>query len=297
MDAVADLNSQLTAMLMGSVFEPYASDYSSKLIEGRYAAATIRVYARCVGHFARWLAAERLGLEGINEETGRRFVTEHLPRCDCPPPVRRSPRDIKAALSHLYDVLRARGALVAPPGPADHLRSEIAAFDHYMDAVCGLAAKTRRQRVLLLTRFLTTRFGSGPIVAPEITAADLRQFVLGPKSAAPRGMGLARVMGGALRCYLQFRALAGDSVELLSGTIPRPANTLCANDDETLAPCEFRLGRRRTASWLCPIFIRSWMPRRAPALRKAAGRRSCPRQPRPRRNCQCGRSAGSSRPL
>lgn len=224
MDAVADLNSQLTATLMGSVFDPYASDYSSKLIEGRYAAATIRVYARCVGHFARWLAAERLGLEGINEEIGRRFVTEHLPRCDCPRPVRRSPRDIKAALSHLYDVLRARGALVAPSDPADHLRSEIAAFDRYMDAVCGLAAKTRRQRVLFLTRFLTSRFGSGPIVAPEITAADLRQFVLGPKSAAPRGMGLARVMGGALRCYLQFRALAGDSVELLSGTIPRPAN-------------------------------------------------------------------------
>ncbi len=32
---------------------------------------------------------------------------------------------------------------------------------------------------------------------------------------------------------------------------------LCANDDETLAPCEFRLGRRRTASWLRPTFIRS----------------------------------------
>src|SRR5664279_1129628 len=28
--------------------------------------------------------------------------------------------------------------------------------------------------------------------------------------------------------------------------------TLCANDDETPAPCEFRLGHRRMISWLCP---------------------------------------------
>ena len=78
--------------------------------------------------------------------------------------------------------------------------------------------------------------------------------------------------------------------------IHRWSAPLCANDDETLAPCEFRLGRRRTASWLCPTFIHSGMPRRALALRTAAGRRSCRRQPQPRRNCQCSRNAGFSRP-
>jgi integrase len=70
------------------------------------------------------------------------------------------------------------------------VRSELAAFDHYMDAVCGLAAKTRRQRVLFLTRFLTERFGSGPVVATAITVDDLRQFVLGRQ--VPRSVGLAR---------------------------------------------------------------------------------------------------------
>ncbi len=238
MDDVADLKPHLTAMLRGSVFEPYASDYSSKLLNGRYAATTSRVYARCVGHFARWLADERIGLEDLNEAAGRRFVTEHLPRCDCPPPVRRSPHEIKAALSHLYDVLGARGVLVAPSGAADHVRSEIAAFDHYMDAVCGFAAKTRRQRVLFLTRFLTTRFGSEPIAATAITAADIRQFVLG--SQAPHGTGLARVMAHALRCYLQFRALAGDPVELLSGTIPRPARRRLATLPVVLSKAEVK---------------------------------------------------------
>ena len=238
MDNATNLKSKFTAPPMGGVLEPYASDYSSELTKGRYAASTRHAYLCCVGHFARWLTAERIGLDGVNEEVGRRFVTEHLPRCECPPPFRRSPHIIKAALSHLYDILRTRGALVASSGSVDHMRSEIAAFDQYMDKVCGLAAKTRRQRVLYLTQFLTTRFGSGPIVALAITAADLRQFVLEPKSAAPRGTGLARVMGAALRCYLQFRVLAGDPVELLSGTIPRPANRRLATFPVVLSKAE-----------------------------------------------------------
>lgn len=240
MDDVTNPKPRLTAKPMCGVLGPYAADYSSELNEGRYAATTKHAYLCCVGHFAHWLTAERIALEGVNEEAGKRFVTEHLPRCDCPPPFRRSPHIIKAALSHLYDVLRTRGALVAPSGSVDHVRSEIAAFDQYMDKVCGLAAKTRRQRVLLLTRFLTTRFGSGPIVAPAITAADLRQFVLGPKSVVPRGTGLARMIGGALRCYLQFRALAGDSVELLCGTIPRPANRRLATLPVVLSRAEVK---------------------------------------------------------
>jgi integrase/recombinase XerD len=224
MDEGTKRKPRLNALPMDGVLAPYASDYNSELIQGRYAAATRHAYLCCIGHFARWLTAERRGLEGVNGEAGRRFVTEHLPRCDCPPPFRRSPHIVNAALSHLYDVLGKRDALVGPSGSLDHIHTEIAAFDQYMDKVCGLAAKTRRQRVLMLTRFLSSRFGSGPVVVSAITASDLRQFVLGPKSAAPRGTGLARVMGGALRCYLRFRALAGDPVQLLSGTIPRPAN-------------------------------------------------------------------------
>jgi integrase/recombinase XerD len=224
MDEGTKRKPRLNALPMDGVLAPYASDYNSELIQGRYAAATRHAYLCCIGHFARWLTAERIGLKGVNGEAGRRFVTEHLPRCDCPPPFRRSPHIVNAALSHLYDVLGKRDALVAPSGSLDHIHTEIAAFDQYMDKVCGLAAKTRRQRVLLLTRFLTSRFRSGPIIVPGITSSDVRQFVTGPKSAAPRSPGLVRVMGGALRCYLQFRALVGDPVQLLSGAIPRPPN-------------------------------------------------------------------------
>jgi integrase/recombinase XerD len=233
-----DLTPQIAATLVGSVLEPYVAEYRSKLESIRYAANTRYVYAGCIGHFARWLTAERIGLEGVNEEAGRCFINVHLPRCNCPPPSRRSPSDIKAALSHLFDVLRAPGALSAPSGSADHIRSELAAFDQYMDAVCGLVAKSRRQRVLFLARFLTARFRSGPITATAITATDLRQFVLG--SQAPHSPGLVGVMANALRCYLHFRALAGDPVESLIGMIPRPARRQLATIPVALSKSEVK---------------------------------------------------------
>ena len=233
-----DLTPRIAAILVGSVLEPYVAEYRSGLERCRYGANTRYVYAGCIAHFARWLTVERIGLEGVNEEAGRRFISEHLPRCSCPPPARRSPSDIKAALSHLFDILQARGALSASTDSADHLRSELAAFDRYMDSVCGLAAKTRRQRVLFLARFLTTCFGSGPIAAKAIVGTDVRQFVLG--SQAPHSPGLVGVMGDALRCYLQFRELAGDPVESLIGTIPRPSRRQLATIPVALSRSEVK---------------------------------------------------------
>ncbi|WP_425280344.1 site-specific integrase [Mesorhizobium japonicum] len=106
-----------------------------------------------------------------------------------------------------------------------------------MDNVRGLASRTRHQRVLLLTRFLTARFGRGSVVASAITAADIRKFVLDVPTGS-RSTGLARVKGQALSCYLRFRALAGDPVELLAGTIPRPANRRLAKLAVTLSKSE-----------------------------------------------------------
>ena len=232
----SDLKPWTRAMLGGSVLEPYISDYRSRLIKRRYAATTQRGYLYCVGHFARWLTAEKIGLDGINEVAGGRFVAEHLPLCACPHPVRRDPREIKAALSHLYEVLRASAPVATHS--ADHIRSELSSFDRYMDATCGLAAKTRYHRVLILTRFLTSRFGSDPITTSAITAADVQQFVLG--GHAPYSAGTVSVMADAVRCYLRFRELAGDSIGTLGATIPRPAHWRLATLPEVLSDAEIQ---------------------------------------------------------
>lgn len=110
------------AALLNSVLGPYVAHYCCYLRDRRYAAQTRHIYLGCVAHFARWLAAEGLSLEDANEQAGRRFVSAHLPLCDCLPPVRRKPHEVRAALSHLHRVPgavgHARHRRPATPGPS-----------------------------------------------------------------------------------------------------------------------------------------------------------------------------------
>ena len=222
---------------MVGVLEPYALSYESDLSSGRYPRTTSRRYLCCVGHFAHWIMTENIQLEDIDESARRRFIRDHLPRCECPPPSNLSLNTNNAALSLLLRIIRASSA----HSSSDELTpvtEEMEHFERYMDDVRGLAPRTRHQRVHFLTRFLAARFGRDAIVASAITAADIRKFVLDLPSTRSQSTGLARVKGDAIRCYLQFRALAGDPVESLEGMIPRPANRRLAKLPVTLSKAE-----------------------------------------------------------
>jgi integrase len=227
------------AALMNSVLEPYVVPYCCYLRSRRYAAHTRHIYLGCVAHFARWLSAEGLGVEQADEQAGRRFISTHLPHCSCPPPVRRKPHEIRAAVSHLHRVLRSCGLLRAsPPGGTGPIVSELAAFDRYMGAVRGLAANTRRQRVRIVGTFLAERFGDGPLALADLTTVQLSRFVLGTGNGKKRSAGTVQVMTGALRCYLRFRALAGDPVGMLAETIPAAAHWRLASLPDVLSLAE-----------------------------------------------------------
>lgn len=227
------------AMLMGSVLEPYVADYCTHLRQGGYARNTRRASLRCVAHFAGWLEAERIGLEAVTEDVGERFISSHLPQCDCPPSVRRAPHEIKAALVHLYRVLQTSGAVSPHPGPASHIEAELREFDRYMDATCGLAASTRHSRVQILGRFLASRFGFDPINLKAVRASEVRQFVLGGDTI--RRPGTIHAIAGALRCYFRARTLSGDDVEVLVTAIPRAAHWRLAALPDVLSQAEIDL--------------------------------------------------------
>jgi len=160
-------------------------------------------------HFAHWLSAQRIFLSGINEEAVRTFLEDHLPGCDCAYPARRSVTENRTALRHLLKVLRASGAIGERPTSHDPTTLELALFDRYMDQVCGLAANTRRQRVCIL-RTLFSAHGSLTPGGGTPGAPNIRSFFLGRRNSWSTGT--VQVMSGALRCYLRFRALAGDDV-------------------------------------------------------------------------------------
>jgi integrase/recombinase XerD len=227
---------QQRAWLQHSVLQDYVTAYSDHLHRGRYAPTTRRIYLCCVAHFARWLTIGHHALGAVSEAGVGRFVAEHLPRCDCPYPVRRNLHDLRAALAQLLDVLRAEGAIARDSAPVSHLEREIACFEAHMRDAGGLALNTRQQRCAIVARFLAGLFPTGPILIPGIEPAAIRQFVLG--SGAEWSAGTIRVIGGAIGCYLRFRAFAGDRVTELLAAIPRAAHWRLASLPEVLSDAE-----------------------------------------------------------
>ncbi|MCF8506814.1 MAG: tyrosine-type recombinase/integrase [Caulobacter sp.] len=226
---------QPRAWLEDSILQPYVSRYGAHLRRGRYAPSTQRVYLCCVAHFAHWLTGERCGLTAIGEAVVARFLSEHLPACGCPYPVRRLRHELGAALAQLLEVLRADGVGAPDPALDTAVARELARFDAHMRDVCGLADNTRRQRGRIVGEFLLAHFGDKPITMPKITVASVRRFVLGEDG---RSAGSIAVIGGGIGCYLRFRGMSGDRVGELAAAIPRAAHWRLASLPEVLTDAE-----------------------------------------------------------
>lgn len=226
---------QPRAWLEASVLQPYVSRYCAHLRRGRYAPSTQRVYLCCVAHFAHWLTGERCGLTAISEGIVTRFLSEHLPACGCPYPVRRLRHELRAALAQLLEVLRADGVGELDPAADTAVAQESARFDAHMRDVWGLADNTRRQRGRIAGEFLLAHFGDRPVTMSKIGANLIRRFVLGEDG---RSAGSIGVIGGAIGCYLRYRSMSGDRVGELAAAIPRVAHWRLVSLPEVLTDAE-----------------------------------------------------------
>jgi integrase/recombinase XerD len=224
--------------LAQSAFNEHVSEYCSYLQSRQYAEETRRVYLCCVAHFAHWMMEERVQLRRLDKPVVNRFLLDHLPRCDCPGPVRKGLHDNRAALVQLLQILRARGAISAAQRRPTHVEGELAAFDQYMEQTRGLARNTRKQRVQIIRWFLAECFDSTRVVLARLKPTDIRQFMLNRMSGWSTGS--KQVIAGALRCYLQFRALAGDHVRALLAAVPKVANWRLAALPELLSEAELK---------------------------------------------------------
>jgi hypothetical protein len=166
-----------TARLRASQFAPYVDAFAQHLAEGRYASYTVGSHLGCLAHFERWTSRCRLNIRQIDEEAVRRFLDDHLPRCNCAKPVRVDRRDLRAALGHWLVVLRAKGVIAEPPVGTTPVDEELRCFDEHMRHVRGLAPKTRSMRLRTVRRLLIEQFRDQPIVLSSIKPDDLRSFV------------------------------------------------------------------------------------------------------------------------
>jgi len=227
------------AWLKQSVLAAHVPGYYAYLEARRYAPSTRRVYLGCVAHFAHWLRQERLTLKRLDEDAVARYLAEHLPRCDCPAPVRLVGHDNRAALVHLLQVLRTSGAIAGRRKPHGQIEAELDRFDQYMRQARGLADNTREQRVAIVRRLLIGAFGSRPVVPAQMCPTGVRRFILDHSDRWSAGS--MHVIAGALRGYLRFRASQGDRVQALLAAIPSIANWRLASLPEV--PTAVEIGR------------------------------------------------------
>jgi integrase len=226
-----------TDWLQASQFAHYLEAFTLHLNEGRYASHTVGGYLGCLGHFARWTTRCRLTIRQIDEDVVRRFLDDHLPRCDCAKPVRVNRRDLRAALGHLLVVLRANGVIAEPSVGTTPVDEELRRFDDHMNHVRGLAPKTRSRCLRIVRRLLLKRFADRPVVISAIKPEDVRGFVAGQSErySTPAGAG---TLASALRGYFRFRATCGDQVHGLIGVVCYPANWQLASLPKALSGAE-----------------------------------------------------------
>jgi integrase/recombinase XerD len=167
------------------------------------------------------MGKRKIGLRRINEALVQRFITVHLPACDCAGRCRKKQdATVSAALRHLLRVLRLKGYIPPCVGSVPTaVQEELDRFDNYLERVCGLASKTRLLRLHYLGKFLPRVFKRGPIDLALLKPRDIEQFVTHHGEGCTRGS--IQVICSCLRTYLRFRAFQGDRTEALIAAIPR----------------------------------------------------------------------------
>ena len=205
--------------------------YRRRLDDRGYAPGTRCQYLGCFDHFRHWATEASPAINvGACRGLVARFMTEHLPRCRCPGRVQRHPPQVRAALHQLLAVLDELGAGSASAVP-DALGRELDGFDAYMRDQRGLAANTRTQRRRIVAGLLLRSLDQRGQLR-GVDAAALRSFI---GSVLERwSPASARVLAGALRAYLRYRARQGDDVAALLPVITSPACWRLAGLPETL---------------------------------------------------------------
>ena len=198
---------QSTAWLLESQLAPYVDALTHHFIQGGYASSTAATYIVCIAHFAHWLTQRGIDVHRIGEEVVRQFLDDHLPNCNCARQVHRVRTDLRAALRHLFVVLRANDVIAGPPVRMTPVDEELRCFDDHMNHARGLAPKTRSHYLCIVRRLLLEQFSDHSVMFSTITPEDVRRFVAGVGSrGVPRkprldqsGLGGCRGAVGARR--------------------------------------------------------------------------------------------------
>ena len=105
--------------------------------------------------------------------------------------------------------------------PSDPVTDELRWYDDHLRDVRGLAAGTRRHHCRIVAQLLRKKFAGGGVTMAKLRPVDVRRFITRQLGDSPSHSAAAQV-ATALRSYLRYRTVCGDSVAGLNAVISSP---------------------------------------------------------------------------
>lgn len=144
---------------------------------------------------------------------------------------------------------------------ADPIADELGRYDDHLRDVRGLVAGTRRNRYRIVAQSLRKKFAGGVVTIAKPSGVDIRRFIARYLGDSPSHSAAAQV-ATALRSYLRYRTVCGDSVVGLSAVISSPVQWKLASLPRALKPDEVQ--------WLLAELPYGGKPRRGYAIVRCA---------------------------
>lgn len=191
--------SRVTEVMVRGPLGPFADAYRQKLEERGYTRLSAVNLQRQVAHMSRWLVAEGLGVEVLNEACVEAFLAAQRASG------RHQSSLSRPGLRCLLELLRELGVVAAPaptvPSPIEALME---CFERYLLAERGLAPGTVRGYVEGATRFMAGLASGGlaHVTPAVVTAAVLRE-------SAAVSVSTTQNYVASLRAFLRFCFLEG----------------------------------------------------------------------------------------
>ncbi len=132
----------------------------------------------------------------------------------------------------------------------DHIADELRRYDEHLRDVRGLAVGTRRGRCRVVAYLLRQEFTGRAIDMGKLRPDDVRRF-LARQLDAHQSHSHASQLASALRSYLGYRTICGESIGKLTAVISTPVQWKLATLPRALKPEEVErlLGAFTTVRW------------------------------------------------
>jgi site-specific recombinase XerD len=196
---------------------PHIDTFASLLSEQGYARSTAKEKIRLVADLSHWLCQGQIRVHELDEQRVIEFLRHRGNQ-------NRFRRGAVATLDDLLKQLRDAGVIPVPcpkgdDSPLDYVES---AFAQYLALDRGLSHTTVTSYLPFIRRFLSERYGEGPVKLTQLRSNDVTGFVL--RHAYDHSPGSAKLMVAALRGFLRFLSIRGEIATELAACVPAVAD-------------------------------------------------------------------------